>query len=933
LSWRSGQLWRISGKHSHRFAMNMQVSFPLGVVRVHVPSLLAACLWLAGLHPACALGPSRTLPLLTEWRFRLGDSPDLPCVLAYDEPLFGPAPDRPSGEANRRVVRLKPWILPTANRFLGDNTPPHRTPERGFDCEIPCTLPGYDDSTWQVVRLPHDWAIAGPFDASGRRVGGEMGRLPSPGVGWYRRRFELPAAEAGRRVFLEVEGAMAYAAVWLNGHLVGGWPYGYASWSLDLTPWVRWGRENILAIRLENPPRSSRWYPGGGLYRSVHLRLAPPVYVDPWGVFVRTPQVSHDRARVRVETMVVNETAAPVPVEVRTTLHRAEADGRTPGRLVARMEPVRVVVPAGSRTSVVAVAEVKNPKLWGPPPTQQPHLHVAVTTLRDAHGNSDRHVTVFGIRDVQWDPERGLILNGERIPIRGVNLHHDLGPLGAAFYPRAAERQLEILREMGGNAIRTAHNPPAPGLLELTDRLGFLVLDEIFDCWERRKTPNDFHRIFPEWHEADLRAFVRRDRNHPSVILWSIGNEVGEQYTGEAGAAVARRLYQIVKEEDPTRLVTCAMNWAKPDMPLPAVLDVIGLNYQGEGIRDTEPYADSRGIRTPPLHDAFRRSFPDKPILSTETAATVSTRGTYLFPVTPPASAPVREGAGGDRARGYVSAYELYTADFGASPDKVFATLARHPFVAGQFVWSGFDYLGEPTPYDASRSSYFGIVDLAGFPKDRYYLYQSQWRPDLPMVHLLPHWSWPERVGEVTPVHVFTTGDEVELFLNGRSLGRKRKGPGEVRLRWDDVVYEPGALRAVAYRNGRVWATAEARTAGTPARLELRPDRAAIQADGQDLCFVTVRLTDAWGTRVPRTPLRVHFEVAGPAEIVATDNGDPTDFEPFPSSSRRVFNGLCLVVIRGRAGEAGRIRLTARADGLPGAELWIRSLPTRRAQD
>jgi beta-galactosidase len=386
-------------------------------------------------------------------------------------------------------------------------------------------------------------------------------------------------------------------------------------------------------------------------------------------------------------------------------------------------------------------------------------------------------------------------------------------------------------------------------------------------------------------------------------------------------------LIDIAHQEDPTRPATASMNSAKPDSPFAATVDVVSLNYQGEGIRDSPAFAGFSGNRTPPQYPAFRERFPDKAILSSESAAAYSTRGAYLFPVEAGISAPVRDGSGGDSKARQVSAYELYTADFGSSADKVFASLDRNPYVAGEFVWSGWDYLGEPTPYSASRSSYFGIIDLAGFKKDRFYLYQSHWRPDLPMAHILPHWTWPERIGQVTPVHVFTSGVEAELFLNGKSLGRKKRGEYEYRLRWDDVVYEPGELKVVAYKNGREWASDTVRTAGAPARLVLSADRSKIRADGADLSFVTVRVVDQSGIMAPRAKDRIQFAIDGPGEIVATDNGDPTDFEPFPSPSRNAFNGLALVVVRAQAGTAGTIRLSAKSGALQGGSLSLQSLP------
>jgi beta-galactosidase len=409
--------------------------------------------------------------------------------------------------------------------------------------------------------------------------------------------------------------------------------------------------------------------------------------------------------------------------------------------------------------------------------------------------------------------------------------------------------------------------------------------------------------------------------------MWSIGNEVSEQYTGTNGADLARKLCDIVHEEDPTRLATSAMNFAKPDMPLPAVLDVIGLNYQGEGIRDTPEFAGTDRIRTSPQYPAYHAKFLDKLILSTETASAFSSRGIYLFPVSSEISAPVRDGRGGDSKIRQVSAYELHAVDFGSSADKVFSSLERHPFVAGEFVWTGWDYLGEPTPYDSSRSSYSGIIDLAGFKKDRFYLYQAHWRPDFPMAHILPHWTWPERAGQITPVHVFTSGDEAELFLNGKSLGRKKKGAYEYRLRWDDVVYEPGTLDVVAYKKGAKWATAEMKTAGPSAELELEPDRTEIRADGRDLSFVTVTVTDKAGVTSPPADNRIHFEIEGPGEIVATDNGDPTSFESFHSCDRNAFSGFCLVIVRGKAGQTGTINVSATADGLKAGKASIKAAP------
>jgi beta-galactosidase len=409
-------------------------------------------------------------------------------------------------------------------------------------------------------------------------------------------------------------------------------------------------------------------------------------------------------------------------------------------------------------------------------------------------------------------------------------------------------------------------------------------------------------------------------------MIWSFGNEIGEQYTGEEGAAVARRLHEIIKEEDPTRPTTAAMNYAKPDMPLPGVLDIIGLNYQGEGIRQSPEFDGTERIRTAPQYDAFHRQFPGKLILSSETASAFSSRGTYLFPVTKEVSSPVRDGRGGDSNIHQVSSYELYAVDFGASADKVFSAIERHPFVAGEFVWTGWDHLGEPTPYYEARSAYCGIIDLAGFKKDRFYLYQSHWLPNLPMVHILPHWNWPERVGEITPVHVFTSGDEAELFLNGKTLGRQKKNQYEYRLSWDSVRYEPGELKAVAYKNGKQWAESAVKTTGTPVKLRAAADREIINADGKDLAFITVRVTDATGTMVPRSNNSIEFSIEGPGEIVATDNGDPANMVSFSSNTREAFNGLCLAIVRAIPGKTGTIRITIKSGSLKSTTVSVNSI-------
>lgn len=838
-----------------------------------------------------------------------------------------PADSRPTEAEEVKTTQsaLKPWILPTGNDFIKEGNKHHARPQGHPGSDFPFVQLNFDDSSWERVNLPHDWAINSPF-YKGRDVpvGGGMGRLPSPGAAWYRKKLNIPASDAERCFFLDVDGAMSYAMVWLNGHLVGGWPFGYASWRLDLTPYIIPGDENQLAIRLDNPPESSRWYPGGGIYRNVWLTVTHPVHVGQWGTFITTQAVSEASASIHLEISIDNDGKEDTTAKTVTNVFSLDSEGRKTGDTVTVFSPMKTSVAAGKTATVAGSVRLSNPKLWGLPPSQIPNLYLAETTLLLDDRPIDQYETRFGIRFLRFDPDSGVYVNGELIKIKGVNRHHDLGPLGAAFNTRAAERQLEILREMGCNAIRTAHNPPAPEFLELTDRMGFLVIDEAFDVWKRKKTPLDYHLIFPDWHEQDLRALIRRDRNSPSVIMWSYGNEVGEQYTGEEGAALAKRLHEIIKEEDSTRPTTSAMNWAKPDMPFSNVMDVISLNYQGEGIRQAPEFEGTNRIRTRPQYTAFHEQFPDKVILSSETASAFSSRGFYLFPVTEKISDIVRDGRGGDSKLRHVTSYELHAVDFGSSADKVFRSLEQHPFVAGQFVWTGWDHLGEPTPYYESRSSYCGIIDLAGFKKDRYYLYQSHWRPDYPMVHILPHWNW-ERIGEITPVHVFTSGDEAELFLNGKSLGRKRKGPYEYRLRWDDVLYEPGRLEVTAYKNGKKWAENSVATTNEPAKLEASADRREIRADGKDLSFITVRITDNNGLTVPRAENTIAFEINGPGEIIATANGDPTNLVTFQSHEREAFSGLILVIIRSRSEDPGLITVTAKSPGLEEAEVLIKS--------
>jgi beta-galactosidase len=850
----------------------------------------------AGMGPE----PRRRLSLGDGWRFKKGDPPGVATNLAYSN------------------ATVKSFVLPTGNALVSNPADRATRPQGNLGDGVAYVAVDFDDSTWQAVNVPHDYAIAGPYTNS---VSGSMGHLPATGVAWYRKAFTVPATDAGKSVFLDLDGAMSFSLVWLNGQFVGGWPYGYSSYRLDLTPYLKPGDENVIAVRLDNPvpadsvwsSGSSRWYPGAGIYRNVWLVTTSPVRVGQWGTQLTTPAVTRASATVDLKVTIDNASDAAASVSVATTLFELDAAGNRTSVTAGSLAPVTFDVPAGASATATTTGALANPKLWGVGPNEQ-HRYVAVTTVTQGGEVVDVYETPFGVRTLRYDPNQGFFLNGAHVKLNGVCNHHDLGALGAAVNVRALERQLEIMKEMGVNAIRTAHNPPTPELLELTDRMGFLVMDEAFDVWVRQKTVSDYHVVFPDWHEQDLRAMLRRDRNHPSVIMWSVGNEIVEQSNDGEGVPLGQELVAICKAEDPTRPTIQGMNSAAATSSFPDPMDLVGLNYQGTGVRSG-----------PAQYPVFHQNFPDKVVLGTETVAALSSRGVYLFPVASGNGVPSSPaaGEGEDAATRQVSSYDLYFADWSYFPDKEFDSQERYPYVAGEFVWTGFDYLGEPTPFDASRSSYFGIVDLAGFKKDRFYLYQARWRPDFPMVHIVPHWTWPERNDQVTPVHVYTSGDEAELFLNGTSLGRKQKGQYQYRLRWDDVRYAAGELGVVAYKDGVEWATASVTTATAATKVLLTADRVTIAADGKDLSFITAKVADAENRMAPRAMNLIHFELTGPGEIVATDNGDPTDTTVFSSTDRKAFNGLALAIVRTRPGQPGTIVVTARADGLTEASVML----------
>lgn len=769
--------------------------------------------------------------------------------------------------------------------------------------------PDFSDTGWETVRVPHDWAISGAYDPESDP---HTGKLPWRGEGWYRRILVLPACPAGTRVYLDFDGVMAMPVVYLNGRKAGGWDYGYTSFRVDATEFVRFGATNLLAVHVDTRTHQSRWYPGAGIYRKVRLVLCDPVHVAHWGVAITTPEVSAASATIQVETTVENHLGAASEAVLETSI-------LDPSRRTVAVRRSRFAIPAGAAAPGVERFVLPDPQRWD---LETPRLYAAVTRVVVGDRIADVIETPFGLRTFEFTADDGFHLNGRRVQLQGVNLHHDHGPLGAAFLVRAMERQLEIMKDMGANAIRTSHNPPAPELLDLCDRLGFVVWDEAFDKWDGTATrPADVSMA--DHGRRQIVNLVRRDRNHPSVVTWSVGNEIwdleGLKIPDSPG--LLRQMVGFVKEIDPTRPVTMAHCVPQSaNSPLDDSLDVVGWNY-------ARRYAISREKR------------PGLPIIYSESASAFSTRGHYELPH------PALKDEYPTSLR--ISSYDRQCAFYSDPADVEFALMERDRFVAGEFVWTGFDYLGEPAPFIArgwgaytrraitpaeeSRISSFGIVDLVGLPKDRFYLYRSHWAPEKRTVHLLPHWNWPDRVGSPVPVYVYTSGDAAELFLNGRSMGRRAKDPGATnvldryRLRWEDVAYEPGELRAVAYSGGKRLGEARVRTAGAPAALRLSPDRTVLHADGEDLSYVALEAVDREGTLCPLAMNTVTLEVTGPATLAGVGNGDHHFPAAFVTNRVALFYGRAMAIVRSGEGGRGRITVRATSKGLEAAGIRLRS--------
>jgi beta-galactosidase len=773
----------------------------------------------------------------------------------------------------------------------------------------------YYDSNWRSLQLPHDWAIEGPFKPEyNLRTGG----LPIFGKAWYRKHFKIDTSKKGSVVTIEFDGVMNNSTIYINGKKVYHRPYGYIGFEIDITSYISFGENNIIAVEVNPEVLSARWYPGAGIYRNVWLEIKNPVHIKHWGTQITTPIITQEKAEVTIETKVLNEQELKGDYQVKTSIYDID-----------NIEVVSVISDIKlnkKEESVIQQLEVKNPKLWD---LKTPYLYKAVSTILNKGTQIDNYTTTFGIRTLEFTRE-GFFINGRKEKIKGVCLHNDLGPLGSAVNYRATERQLEIMKEMGVNAIRTSHNPTSPEQLELCDKMGILVQAEAFDCWELPKTENDYSKYWNEWHEQDLRDMIKRDRNHPSVIMWSIGNEVREQKE-QKGYKIAKELVDICHQEDSSRPTTAGFNNLSTAIKngLANEVDLVGANYK------------------PTQYANVMKEHPNWIVYGSETASTVSSRGVYHLPLKKY-----------DKHESLqVNSYDINSPNWAYPPDVEFHFQDSLPNILGEFIWTGFDYLGEPTPYGGkdnlthgnwntdwpSRSSYFGAVDLSGFPKDRFYLYQSQWTTE-PMVHILPHWNWENSGINEIPVYCYTNCDEVELFLNGKSLGRKTKGvditripvnfgawkgrpkyfDSPYRLNWN-VKYEPGELEVIAYKDGHEVKRSKIITAKAPNKIELIADRNVINADGNDLSFITVKIEDENSVFCPLADNKVDFKISGPATIAAVGNGNAASTEPFQANYRKAFNGLCLLVIKSKKGETGDITIEASSKGLESKIITIKA--------
>ncbi|SDE43275.1 beta-galactosidase [Mucilaginibacter pineti] len=753
-----------------------------------------------------------------------------------------------------------------------------------------------NDTQWRTLNLPHDWSIEGEFKKENPATP-EGGALPG-GIGWYRKTFTVPAASKGKAVYIDFDGVYQKSDVWVNGHHLGFRPNGYISFRYELTPYLNFGGKNVIAVKVDNSVQpNSRWYSGSGIYRNVWLVTTNKVAIDHWGTFVTTPKVSTASATVALKVKVKNNGAHTSPFTIKSMIYDAA------GKVVSTSGYAVLKTNMADTAFETAINfTVKTPKLWS---VESPYLYKVVTQIVTGKTIIDEYTTPLGIRYFNFDADKGFTLNGKQMKILGVCNHHDLGSLGSAINVRALERQLQILKAMGCNGIRTSHNPPAPELLDLCDKMGFIVMDEAFDCWEWQKVQYDYHLYFKEWHKRDLQDQILRDRNHPSIMIWSIGNEIPQQADSSA-LRIAPELAAIVHSLDTTRPLTTAND--RPDKSNKIIqsgaIDLIGYNYH------QFDYAK--------FHDRY----PGKKFIATETTSGLETRGYYEMPSDSIRIWPENYDKPFTREGNNVSAFDNVRPPWGSTHEMTWKVMKKYDFLSGMFIWTGFDYLGEPTPYSwPSRSSYFGIVDLAGFPKDVYYMYQSEWTTKT-VLHIFPHWNW--EPGKMVDIWAYySNADEVELFLNGKSIGIKKKTGDDLHVMWR-LKFEPGTLKAVSRKNGKVVLTREIHTAGAPAKIELIADRKQLKADGKDLSFITVKILDKDGNVVPDADNLVNFKINGQAVLTSVDNGDPVSHDSFKVPYRKAFHGLAMAIVQTKE-KAGSINFTATADGLQSAAIVLTS--------
>ncbi|HMM01767.1 MULTISPECIES: sugar-binding domain-containing protein [unclassified Dysgonomonas] len=784
----------------------------------------------------------------------------------------------------------------------------------------------YDDSKWRTLNLPHDWSIEADFSANNPSTPGG-GALPG-GIGWYRKEFTIDKSNENKSFYIDFDGIYWNSKVWINGHLLGERPNGYISFRYDLTPYIKSGEKNVIAVRVDNSQQpNSRWYSGSGIYRNVWLLTVNPVHVDHWGTYVTTPLVSEEKAEIKIVTNIRNTETTSQNADIYSILVDAK------GRELTQTNR-KIAITAQSNGETEQSINIDNPILWS---VENPYLYKIITQIKQNGKIVDEYETPVGIRYFSFDAEKGFFLNGKSVKIKGVCNHHDLGCLGAAVNTRAIERQLEILKEMGCNGIRTAHNPPAPELLDLCDKMGFIVMDETFDMWRKKKSPYDYSQYFPEWHERDLTDLILRDRNHPSIFMWCIGNEVLEQWSHinadtldlqqanmmlnfantldkknvnpkelHINSLLTVKLADIVRKLDPTRPITTGNNETEPSNHVlrSGAMDIIGFNYHEYNWID------------------FHEKFPNQKLIITESTSALMSRGYYQMPSDSMNIWPERWDKPFDRPIHHCSSYDNCHVPWGTTHEDTWRLVKKYDHISGVYLWTGFDYLGEPTPFWwPSRSSYFGIIDLAGFRKDIYYMYQSEWT-DKNVLHIFPHWNWQE--GQVVDVWAYyNNADEVELFLNGKSLGKKSKIEDQFHVFWR-VPYKKGVLKAISYKNGREVMTKEVKTTGEAVNIRLTADRQTIKADGKDLSFVTVEILDTEGNAIPIADNLIDFSIEGNGIIAGTDNGDPTDSNSLKKPSRKLFSGKALVVVQSGK-EGGNIMLKAKSSGFKDVSIEIKT--------